>query len=100
MPPTVQKTSFQYDPTTFTLTATLEFTQNLPSVLDFVVGIVIVGKNGLPLDLNYTNINKPPATAGTTLTQAIDLTGVAVAGCQAVVFVNLEQMPQGYTFQS
>ena len=69
-------------------------------MVDFVVGIVIVGKNGLPLDLNYTNLNQPPATKGTTLTQAIDLTGVALAGSKAVVFVNLEQMPQGYTFQS
>jgi hypothetical protein len=99
LPPTVQKTSFQYDPTASTLTATLEFAQNLPSVLDFVVGIVIVGKNG-PLNLNYTNVNQPPATEGTILTQAIDLTGVAVAGCKAVVFLNLEQVPQEYTFQS
>ena len=94
-----RKTSFNYDENTFTFTARLEFSQKIPSGL--VVGIVILGSDGVPLmHLNYTDRNQPPTINGngTTLSQDMDLTGVTLSGCKALVFVNLEKLPQEYVF--
>jgi hypothetical protein len=90
-----QETLFNYDENTSTLTARLEF-QNIPSGL--VVGIVILGSNGAPLNLNYTDRNQPPKINGTTLSQDMDLTDVPLSGCKALVFANLEKLPQEYPF--
>ncbi len=90
-------TSFQYNASASALTVTLSFAQAITNPA-LVVGIVILGADGLPLNLNYTNLNQPPTTSGNSLTQAINLTGVTLSGCKAVVFVELEMLPQTYAF--
>jgi outer membrane protein assembly factor BamB len=103
-PPAVKNVTFHNTTVPPILKVTVEFTAVIPSnILDeLVIGIVILQSDGTPLKLNYTNVNQPPvitnSSSATTIEQSIDLAGVTLTGCKAVVFLNLEMLPKEYTF--
>ena len=85
-----------------TLTSTLVFPEKYTAI-DFVVGTVILGSDGQPLTLNYTDRNKMPVITkttsnSTTVTQSIDLSDVNVTGCKALVFVDLQLVQPEHSF--
>ena len=76
------------------LVATLEFSTNPDG---YVFGIVLLGGDGTPVELNYTDRNSTSIQQTGSLwsvKQTLDLTNVAVTGCTAILFLNLVKLKE------